>query len=171
MKTSERCIAQIKQWEGFTRLAQHLPGDRPGVITGGYGDTAVKPGQTFSEQLADAWLRQKLATHHEPTLDVALRSAKVITQGQYDALISFAYNIGFGDPHTLPQIEGLLTSTLLHKYLAGDLAAAAAEFPRWNHADGVILPGLSKRRAIERDWFLEGPGVPPIQALPLPVAA
>jgi lysozyme len=68
----------------------------------------------------------------------ALASCK--TQGQFDALVSFAFNLGLGN---------LASSTLLKKHKAGDYPAAANQFPRWNKSEGVVLPGLIKRRAEE----------------------
>jgi lysozyme len=70
-----------------------------------------------------------------------------VTQGQYDALVSFTFNIGEGN---------LAGSTLLRKLNAGDCRGAAAEFPRWNKARGRVLPGLVQRRADERRLFEAG---------------
>jgi lysozyme len=70
-----------------------------------------------------------------------------ITQAQYDALVSFTFNVGGG---------ALRTSTLLRKLNAGDCWGAGAEFPRWNKARGRVLPGLVKRRADERRMFETG---------------
>jgi lysozyme len=154
MTSSERCVAELKQQEGFTPVAKHLPGDRPGVITGAYGDTDVKLGQTFTEEQASERLRKRLATEFEPIVN---RAVKVpLQQSQFDALVLFLYNVGAGDPNHKPKpIEGLLTSTLLRKLNAGDIAGAADEFPRWNKADGKVLGGLVKRRKLEQTWFLE----------------
>ena len=68
-----------------------------------------------------------------------------LTQGQFDALVSFAYNLG---------ARALSTSTLLQKLNAGDYTGAADEFPRWNKAGGKVLPGLTWRREAERALFL-----------------
>lgn len=70
-----------------------------------------------------------------------------ITQAQYDALVSFTFNVGGAN---------LRSSTLLRKLNAGDCHGAAAEFPRWNRARGRVLPGLIKRRAAERGMFEQG---------------
>lgn len=70
-----------------------------------------------------------------------------ITQAQYDALVSFTFNVG---------VANLASSTLLRKLNAGDCLGAAAEFPRWNKARGQVLPGLVKRRADERKKFETG---------------
>lgn len=70
-----------------------------------------------------------------------------ITQAQYDALVSFTFNVGGG---------ALRSSTLLRKLNAGDCWGAAAEFDRWVNARGRKLPGLVKRRADERRQFETG---------------
>jgi lysozyme len=67
-----------------------------------------------------------------------------VTQAQYDALVSFTFNVGEGN---------LRSSTLLLKLNSYDCHGAAAEFPRWNKARGKVLPGLVKRRADERITF------------------
>ena len=68
-----------------------------------------------------------------------------VTQNQFDALVSFTYNLGAGN---------LRSSTLLKKLNAGDYAGAADEFPKWNKAGGKELAGLTRRRNAERDLFL-----------------
>ncbi len=68
-----------------------------------------------------------------------------VNQGQFDALVSFTYNVGEGN---------FTNSTLLRKLNAGDTAGAAEQFARWVHASGKVLPGLVKRRAAERAMFL-----------------
>jgi hypothetical protein len=68
-----------------------------------------------------------------------------LTQNQFDALVSFTYNLGEG---------ALAESGLLRKLNAGDYAGAAPEFAKWVRAGGVILPGLVRRRAAEADLFV-----------------
>ncbi|MCY1305462.1 Lysozyme RrrD [compost metagenome] len=68
-----------------------------------------------------------------------------LSQGQFDALASFVFNLGSGN---------LQCSTLLRKLNAKDYAGAADEFPRWNKAGGKVLAGLTRRRAAERALFL-----------------
>jgi lysozyme len=67
-----------------------------------------------------------------------------LAQGQFDALVSFSFNVGLG---------ALGSSTLLRKLNAGDYRGAAAEFPRWNKAGGKVYEGLTRRRAAERSLF------------------
>ena len=150
MKSSDRLVASLKELEGFTPVAKHLRADRLEVITGGYGDTNVFLGETFTEAEADARLRERLALNFEPVVNENVRVA--LTQSQFDALVSFVYNVG---------VRAFLTSTLRQKLNESHFYAAALEFPKWNHADGEIQPGLVKRRAIEMSWFVE---LPPAQA-------
>lgn len=70
-----------------------------------------------------------------------------LTQGQYDALTSFAYNVGQG---------AYCRSTLAKKINAGDCYGAAREFSRWTSAGGRQLKGLVRRREGERAMFAEG---------------
>ncbi len=67
-----------------------------------------------------------------------------LNQDQFDALVSFTFNLGEGN---------LKSSTLLKKVNAGDFAGAAQEFQRWNKAGGKVLPGLTRRRACEALLF------------------
>jgi GH24 family phage-related lysozyme (muramidase) len=70
-----------------------------------------------------------------------------LTQGQFDALVDFAYNVGD---------QSLCTSTLLKKLNAGDYSGASAEFGKWVNGGGKKLPGLVRRREAERRLFLGG---------------
>ena len=69
-----------------------------------------------------------------------------VTQSQFDALVSWAYNVGLG---------AAKQSTLMRLLNAGDVPGAADQFLRWNRAGGVVLRGLTRRREAERDLFLE----------------
>ena len=73
-----------------------------------------------------------------------------LTQSQFDALGSFAFNCG---------VDALDGSTLARKLRQGDAAGAAAEFPRWNKSKGVVLAGLTRRREAERLLFLTPPAI------------
>lgn len=70
-----------------------------------------------------------------------------LTQGQYDALCSFVFNLG---------CVALRNSSLLRKLNSGDDAGASEEFLRWNHAGGRVLAGLTKRRMAEAEMFMVG---------------
>lgn len=81
-----------------------------------------------------------------------------LTQNQFDALVSFTYNLGEG---------ALEESTLLRKVNAGDYAGAAAEFGKWVKADGKLLPGLVRRRKDEAELFLTPDDDTPDQEAPV----
>lgn len=144
MKTSDRGIALIKAHEGL-RLTAYT--DPVGVWTIGYGHTTaagppkVERGMKITEAGADAILRQDLAKFERYVLD----AVKVpLNQNEFDALVSFTFNLGPGN---------LRSSTLLRKLNAGDRAGAADEFLKWTRAGGKTLPGLVKRREAERALF------------------
>ena len=142
MRASENCIAAIKQFEGFRAAAYQ---DVAGVLSIGYGDTLhAAHGATCSEAQADAWLRAAVA-NVEAVLNNETVVTAPLTQGQFDALADFAYNLGAGS---------LMRSTLLKLVNAGDIAGASLEFPKWSRAGGQIVPGLLRRRLLERGWFI-----------------
>ncbi|HDT1481321.1 lysozyme [Enterobacter chengduensis] len=145
MQTSDKGIALIKQFEGCKLTAYQ---DSVGVWTIGYGWTQpvdgkpIRAGMTINQETAERLLKTGLVSYES---DVS-RLVKVgLTQGQFDALVSFTYNLG---------ARSLSTSTLLRKLNAGDYAGAADEFLRWNKAGGKVLNGLTRRREAERDLFL-----------------
>ena len=139
LQASETCVAAIQQAEGFRSAAYR---DMAGVWTIGYGETLhVKQGDAITQADAEARLRQRLAAC---AFDVRQLVRRSLTQGELDALIDFEYNLGRA---------ALQHSTLLAKLNAGDLAGAAAEFPRWCHADGEYVAGLLARRMREQGWF------------------
>lgn len=145
MNASETCIAGIKECEGFRADAYQ---DVVGVWTVGYGYTAgVRPGDRVSEAVAEAQLRAvvaRIAASLSLQIRAQIPSERTVAQGQFDALVSFAYNLG---------VSTLLHSTLWKLFVAGEPAAAADEFPRWCHAGDEVLSGLVKRREMERSWF------------------
>lgn len=145
MQTSEKGIALIKEFEGCKLTAYQ---DSVGVWTIGYGWTQpvdgkpIRAGMTVKQETAERLLKTGLVSYES---DVS-RLVKVgLTQGQFDALVSFTYNLG---------ARSLSISTLLRKLNAGDYAGAADEFLRWNKAGGKILNGLTRRREAERALFL-----------------
>ena len=143
MKLSKAGLELIKHFEGCKLTAYRCPA---GALTIGYGSTGahVKPGMTISQQKAEQMLLDDLARFVVGVSEVVRAD---MTQGQFDALVSFAFNLGLG---------ALRGSTLLAKFKAGDVAGAAKEIPRWNKAGGKVLDGLTKRREAERALFLAG---------------
>lgn len=143
MRTSDRGLSLIKSFEGLRLQAYQ---DAVGVWTIGYGATrGVKAGMAISKDQAERMLVNDVQ-RFEPDID---RLVKVpLSQNQWDALMSFVYNLGAAN---------LESSTLLRLLNQGDYAGAADQFPRWNRAGGKVLQGLVKRRAAERAMFL---GIP-----------
>lgn len=139
MKISASGIAIIKHFEGCKLKSYKCPA---GVWTIGYGSTGshVKEGMVITQQEADNLLFDDVEKF-ERQVDGLKISLK---QHQFDALVSFAFNLGFGS---------LLNSTLLKKIKAGDFDAAANEFRKWNKAGGKVLQGLVKRRDAEARLF------------------
>jgi lysozyme len=135
---SDACFELIKRFEGLREEAYLCPA---GIPTIGYGHTAgVKLGQTITAEQAETMLHADVDAFAS-TLGHVLKVE--LSQGQFDALVSFAYNCA-----------GWATSTLLRKVNQLDFASAASEFLKWNHADGKVLDGLTRRREAERALFL-----------------
>lgn len=142
MQISQAGIDAIKDYEGVRLKAYD---DGVGVWTIGVGHTAgVKRGDEITMAQVDEFLRADLA---EAQKAVNTLVTTPLTQGQFDALVSFVFNLGAG------AFKG---STLLKKLNAGDYDGAADELLRWNRAGGRVLAGLTKRRISERIMFLEG---------------
>lgn len=139
MKTSDNAIEHIKEFEGLRLCAYKCAA---GVLTIGYGHTkGVKAGQTITKSQADTLLRGDLLPVERYVSGLGLR----LTQGQFDALVSFAFNLGTG---------ALGRSTLLQKIRSGSsVSVIQAEFRKWVYADGKKLSGLVRRREWEsRKW-------------------
>ncbi len=142
MKLSETGKALIKRFEGL-RLEPYR--DIAGVKTIGYGHTGPDIRGPITEAEADALLAKDIARFETGVNALA----KACTQGQFDALVSFAFNLG---------LQALLRSTLLRKHNAGNHVAAAAQFKEWNKArkNGQLVPvaGLTARREAERKLYV-----------------
>ena len=145
MQISPAGIRVIAGYEG-QRLAaypDHGTGGVPWTI--GVGHTGgVKPGDTITTEQSDAFLRADLSGA-EAAVNRAVTVA--LTQGQFDALVSFVFNLGAG---------AFCGSSLLRMLNAGQHDRAADQFLLWTHAAGRALPGLVKRRTSERIMFLTG---------------
>lgn len=138
MRTSSKGIALIKEYEGLRLLAYKCSA---GVWTIGYGHTSgVMPGMSCTEEQADAWLVEDLAEAERE-----VRAARTdLTQGQFDALVSFVFNLGAGK---------FKTSTLRKYVLSRSFILAAQEFGKWINAGGKPERGLIRRRAAEAALF------------------
>ena len=142
MEASIVVIQKIKEFEGL-RLEAYR--DAAGVLTIGYGHTGpdISPGDRISHYWAAELLKNDLGRY-----EAEVRRLKVArTQGQFDALLSFAFNLG---------IDRLKSSTLLKLIRdGGSRAAIRHEFQRWVYAGGKRLSGLERRRQWEAKRFFE----------------
>ncbi len=122
----------------------HAYQDRAKVWTIGWGHTGpeVREGLVWTRAQADAQFDADVTRRAVAPI---LKHVRVLlTQGQFDALVSLVYNIGGG---------AFAKSTLLRKLNLGDFTGAAAEFNRWCHSGGTVDPVLVRRRARERKLF------------------
>ncbi|ANI29459.1 muraminidase [Yersinia entomophaga] len=148
MQISSTGINLIKQFEGCKLTAYPDPGTGGAPWTIGYGWThpvdgkPVVRGMTIDQPTADRLLKCGVV-QFEQGVNQMLKIG--VTQNQFDALVSLAYNIG---------TRALSTSTLMKKVNAGDAKGAADEFLKWNKAGGKEMKGLTNRRAAERELFL-----------------
>ena len=141
MKISEKGVTLIKQFEGLALRAYLCPA---GVLTIGYGHTGkdVFAGQTITEADASELLRKDVARFEAA---VNRYVASEINQNQFDALVSFTYNVG----------EGALQKSSLLRLVNNNPSDPAIQqaFLMWTKAGGKILPGLERRRKAEADLY------------------
>lgn len=143
MQTSSMMRSLIESWEGC-RLEPYQ--DVVGVWTIGYGCTGpdVYEGMDpISQEQADQLLAADLVKFEGYVTELCPECS----QQQFDALVSFTYNLGQGS---------LSGSTLRRLHNAGDYTGAAGEFAKWNHAGGQVLAGLTRRRAGEANVYATG---------------
>ena len=150
MQASEHCIALIHEFEGLSTKAYKCPA---GVWTIGFGHTkGIKEGDTITRGVAERLLKNDLE-ELSINLTRALNADEiVVSQEQFDALCSFAFNLG---------LNALIHSTLWSYLSKGKDQAAADEFLKWNKARDasgkkIVLKGLTRRREAERALFLSG---------------
>jgi lysozyme len=130
----------VKSFEGLKLRAYLCPAK---VWTIGYGSTGphVTPGKVITEAQANDLLQDDLDRFEKAVTRLV---TVPLTQNQYDALVSFAFNVG---------ISALERSTLLKRVNAKLFDQARAEFAKWNRAGGRPLAGLTRRRAAEAALF------------------
>ncbi len=139
--TSTKGRNLIKKWEGLRLKAYKPHKDDVWTIGWGHTKTAVK-GMVIDVGAAEHLLKQDLKVYEAGVL----KAVKVpINQSQFDALVSFSYNVGVG---------AMSRSTLIRLLNAGDYEGAANQFKRWNKSSGRVFAGLTKRRAAEKQLFL-----------------
>ncbi|HHQ4796638.1 lysozyme [Aeromonas hydrophila] len=145
-------VAVAHYFESCKLQAYPDPGSKngePWTIGWGHTGPEVKCGLVWTQQQADDTFLVDIARFER---DVTNLVKVPLTQGQFDALVLFAYNVGSDiDADTIA--EGLGDSTLLRKLNAGDYEGAALEFRKWNKNDGKVMRGLIRRRAAEECLF------------------
>ena len=129
--------------EGFESCRLTAYQDIKGIWTIGFGHTGpeVVEGLVWDQNSADSQLVMD-TVKAESTVNRAVTVP--LTQGEFDALVDFAFNCGCN------AFRGSTMLVLLNK---GDYAGAANEFEKWDHASGVVVAGLLRRRIAEEQEF------------------
>lgn len=148
MKTGTNGLTLIKSFEGLFHKPYLCPAN---VATIGYGTTVYPSGnkvkltdKTITEAEAETYLMSDLDKFER---SVCHLTTVPLTQNQFDALVSFAYNVG---------ATALSTSTLLKKVNRNpNDASIRTEFLRWNKAGGKVLNGLTRRRIAEANLYFK----------------
>lgn len=140
MQTSKKGLEFIQDVEGC-KLFAYL--DTGGVWTIGVGHTGpeVVKGLSCTMEQAMKWLAED-STEAQEAVNKLVKVP--LTQNQFDALVSFVFNVG---------VNAFAKSTMLRKLNLGDYAGASKEFPRWNKDNGKEILGLTKRRLLEQGVF------------------
>lgn len=159
MRLSPKGRALIMQFESYRPTTYKDPGPTGLPITGGWGTTRDENGKPFKLGVTyprEYWLKLKERdlAEAETGVNLLLRGAPT-TQNQFDALVSFAYNVGL-DIDDDDVAEGLGDSSLLKHHLAGRYDKAAEAFMSWVYAKGKKLNGLVRRRAAEAKLYAGG---------------
>lgn len=138
---SEKGVEFIAGFEGFRANAYWDQWGNVWTIAFGHTGPDVHQGMRVSRQKGLKILRDDCATAAQAVKDLV---DVELTQKQFDALVSFCFNLGGG---------ALAESTLLKLLNRGDYKGAQKQFKRWDHAGGVELPGLLRRREAEARIF------------------
>ena len=148
-RISDIGLKKLKEFEGLRKEAYY---DAAGVPTIGYGHThGVRMGDVISEYWAEMFLKADLYDVEKQVDSLGLE----LNQPQFDALVSFAFNLGF---------YKLKTSTLLKTIKeGGSMRAIKKEFKRWVYAGGKKLRGLERRREWEARRFFEPDEMEPMR--------
>lgn len=141
MEISKQGIDLIKKYEGFKPYAYLCPAN---ILTIGYGHTrGVRLGQTCTEAEAEQFLKEDLELAEAEVNKIA--NEVELTQGQYDSLVSFTFNLG---------AKNFQTSTLRKKVLNNPAdPTIKAEFGKWVYVKGKVSPGLQRRRLEENKLY------------------
>ena len=144
MKVSNKGLELIKEFEGFSSVAYLCSAKKETI---GYGNTfwedgtPVKIGDQISKERAETLLKH-VVDNFSVAVEVDIKIE--VTQNQFDAMVSLAYNIGLG---------AFKNSTLLRQLNRGNFVGASQEFLRWDKSNGKPLLGLTRRREREKLLF------------------
>ena len=144
MKVSSKGLELIKEFEGFSSVA-YLCSAKKATI--GYGNTfwedgtPVKIGDQISKERAETLLKH-VVDNFSVAVEVDIKIE--VSQNQFVAMVSLAYNIGLG---------AFKNSTLLRQLNRGNFVGASQEFLRWDKSNGKPLLGLTRRREREKLLF------------------
>ena len=142
MRLSPSGLRLITQFEGF-RPITYL--DSGGLPTIGYGHKQLRS-ESYPGGITEPEAQALLASDANAAEQAVARFVRVpLSQGQFDALVDFVFNLGAGR---------LASSTLLRELNDGNLGAAALEFLKWDHCSGRERAGLKARREAEMRLFL-----------------
>lgn len=142
MRINAEGIELIKRWEGLKLEAYLCPAN---VWTIGYGHTrTARPGMKINQAEAERLLKDDLIKF-ETAITLAVKVE--LTENQFAALVSWAYNVGEG---------AVKSSTLIRKLNKGDYDAVPVELMRWNKVKGKVNRGLTNRRAAEVGLWSKG---------------
>lgn len=137
-------IAGLRILKSFESIRLNAYLDTGKVPTIGWGHTkGVKIGDVCTQAQADQWLLEDLA---EAEGAVNRLISDKLTPNQFSALVVFVYNIGEGQ---------FKSSTMLKRLRLKDYPGAAEQFPRWDKDNGIVVAGLTRRRAAEQALFLQ----------------
>jgi lysozyme len=141
MKISQSGILLIKSVEGFRAKEYLCPAGLPTI---GYGHVICK-GENYQNGITDKEACELLEKDCHFAEEAVNALGIKLNQNQFDALVSFIYNIGLG---------GFKVSTMKRKLIKDDMPAAAKEFEKWVYVNGGKSNGLIRRRKLEKELFL-----------------
>lgn len=148
LTTSKSGVNLIKQLEGF----QKYPVQDYSQYSVGYGSSCQKNDYPngITEAEAETLLRASLKTLEEKLNSFAVKNGLSFTQNQFDALISFTYNVGVG---WMSDTEGMFRAAVINRSTGNDFLFAIT---RWSSAGSVVQKGLVERRLAEANLYLNG---------------
>ncbi|MFP5208119.1 MAG: lysozyme [Acidobacteriota bacterium] len=153
MQLSAAGLELLKKFEGFR---SHIYLDPAGLPTIGYGHRLMHP-ESFPAGIDEAQAAGLLAADIREAEQAVEHMVEVpLTQGQFDALVDFCFNLGAGK---------LASSTLLKELKAGRYGAAGEQLLRWDHAGATVNAGLKARREAEFQLWHGGSAHPESDAL------